>query len=286
MTDIVYKELSYQINGLCFKIHRELGRFCRERQYADRLEKSLLEAGIIYKREYEIKDFNQDSPQGNRVDFLIEEKIILDTKAKPYLMKDDYVQMQRYLDCAELKLGLLVNFRNSYLKPSRVLNSRNSRPPQGGFVNSHRVSGFSLIEIIVSVAAVALVLSAGWFSFSSYAARQELQSGAARVAALITEARSKTLAGENSSAYGVHFESDRAVLFRAPTYQAGSADNKTELMPRRITISAISFSGNEVVFKRLTGAATSVGSVTLSVRGNASVSKTVSVWLAGTIESE
>lgn len=146
--------------------------------------------------------------------------------------------------------------------------------------------GFSLIEIIVSIAALALVLSAGWFSFASYAARQELQSGVARVAALITEARSKTLAGENSSAYGVHFESDRAVLFRAPTYVSGNPDNKTELMPRRIIISTISFSGNEVVFKRLTGAAVSAGSVALSVRGNASVSKIVSVSATGTIEGE
>lgn len=146
--------------------------------------------------------------------------------------------------------------------------------------------GFSLIEIIVSVAALALVASAGWFSFASYAARRELDSGAARVAALITEARSKTLAGEGSAAYGVHFESDRAVLFRAPTYTVGNADNKTELMSRRISISTISFSGSEVIFKRLTGAAVSAGSVTLSVRGNASVSKTVSVGLSGTIEGE
>src|SRR3989344_8647381 len=150
MNDIVYKELSYQLNGLCFKIHRELGRFCRERQYADRLEKSLQEAGIIYKREYEIKNFRSDSPQGNRVDFFIEEKIILDTKAKPYLIKDDYMQMRRYLDCAGLRLGLLVNFRNSYLKPSRVFNSLDSRPPQGGLVDSHRVKGFTLLEVIVS----------------------------------------------------------------------------------------------------------------------------------------
>lgn len=146
--------------------------------------------------------------------------------------------------------------------------------------------GFSLIEIIVSVAVLALVVSAGWFSFSSYAARQELKSGSARVAALIAEARSKTLARENSAAYGVHFESDRAVLFRAPTYAAGNADNKAELMSRRITISVISFSGSEVVFKRLTGAATATGSITLSVRGNPSVSKMIHVGLAGTIDSE
>lgn len=146
--------------------------------------------------------------------------------------------------------------------------------------------GFSLIEIIVSIALLALVASAGWFSFSSYAARRELESGVARVVALLSEARSKTLAGENYSAYGVHFEPDRAVLFRAPTYQAGSADNKTEVLPSRITISTIGFSGNEVVFKRLTGAVNTAGSITLSVRGTPSVSRTISVNTLGTIETE
>lgn len=147
-------------------------------------------------------------------------------------------------------------------------------------------NGFSLIEVIIGVSLLALVASAGWFSFSSYAARRELESGTARVAALLSEARSKTLAGENSSAYGVHFETDRAVLFRAPTYSGGNTDNKTELMPRRVTISTVSFSGSEVVFKRLTGAANAAGSVTLSVRGNPSVSRTISVNTLGTIETE
>lgn len=146
--------------------------------------------------------------------------------------------------------------------------------------------GFTLLEVMVSVAILALVASVGWFSFASYAARRELDSSAARVAALITEAQRKTLAGEDSSAYGVHFESDRAVLFRAPSYVSGSADNKTEMLTRRITIPTISFSGNEVIFKRLTGAAVSAGSVTLSVRGNSSVSKTVSVNALGVVEGE
>lgn len=147
-------------------------------------------------------------------------------------------------------------------------------------------TGFSLIEIIISVALLALVASAGWFSFSSYAARRDLESGAARVAALLSEARSKTLAGEGGSAYGVHFEQDRAVLFRAPTYQAGSADNRTEILPSRVSISAVAFSGNEVVFKRLTGAANAAGSIVLSVRGTPSVSRTISVNTLGTVETE
>ncbi len=146
-------------------------------------------------------------------------------------------------------------------------------------------SGFALLELVVSVAVLALILGAGWFSFSSYAARQELKSGSARVVALMTDARSKTLAGEQGAAWGVHFESDRAVLFKAPSYNPTGADNKTETMPRRIIISANTFPSNEVVFARLTGSA-NVGSVTLSARGNTSVSKIISVNTLGVVEGE
>ncbi|OHA28585.1 MAG: hypothetical protein A3C08_02425 [Candidatus Taylorbacteria bacterium RIFCSPHIGHO2_02_FULL_47_18] len=144
--------------------------------------------------------------------------------------------------------------------------------------------GFTLLEVVVSIAGLAMILSAGWFSFSSYAVRRELESGAARVSALITEARSKTLAGENNSAYGVHFEQDRAVLFRAPTYVSGSAENKMEILARRTLISSIDFTDSEVVFKRLTGGSVSSGSVTISVRGNPSLLKVITVELLGTVE--
>ena len=123
MNDIVYKELSYKITGICYKVHKSMGRFCREKQYADKLESLLKKEGVNCKREIEIEGLDKDSPRGNRADFLIEQKMILDVKAKKFVTKEDYYQMQRYLRFANLGLGLIVNFRNTYLKPKRVLNS-------------------------------------------------------------------------------------------------------------------------------------------------------------------
>lgn len=114
---IVYPELSYKLTGICFRLHRQLGRFCREIQYGNGLEELLKDSRISYKREYEITS-------GNKVDFLIEDKIILDLKAKKFILKDDYFQMQRYLQSSGKELGLIVNFRSVYLKPKRVLNTK------------------------------------------------------------------------------------------------------------------------------------------------------------------
>lgn len=105
-------------------MHKQLGRFCRERQYCDTLEEWFKNKKVVYQREIEIKSFQNKSPQGNRVDFLIENKIIVDIKAKQYITKDDYYQMQRYLQSSGLELGLLVNFRTLYLKPKRILNTQ------------------------------------------------------------------------------------------------------------------------------------------------------------------
>jgi GxxExxY protein len=119
--EILYPELSYRLNGIFFKIHKERGRFCRERQYADDLEKELKNKNITYLREYRIindKDFS-----GNIVDFIINECIIVDLKAKKYITKDDFYQMKRYLKSLDKRLGLIVNFQDNFIKTKRVLNN-------------------------------------------------------------------------------------------------------------------------------------------------------------------
>ena len=57
------------------------------------------------------------------IDFIIDDKIIIELKAKKIILKDDYYQTQRYLHALNKKLALLVNFRNRYLKPIRVINA-------------------------------------------------------------------------------------------------------------------------------------------------------------------
>jgi GxxExxY protein len=112
---LLYPELSYLITGLCFKVHNQLGRYSREKQYCDLLEDKLKESKITYKREFSV------SNTGNRIDFLIDDKIILEIKALPFLGKNEFYQLQRYLQTLDIKLGLLINFRSKILKPWRVI---------------------------------------------------------------------------------------------------------------------------------------------------------------------
>jgi len=120
---LIYPELSYEINGILFEVHNDLGRFCNELQYGDAIEKLLKEKNVKYSREQILeKSFDSEKAGRNKVDFLIEDKIILEIKAKRFIVKDDYYQTKRYLISSKTKLGLLVNFRDKYLRPRRVLN--------------------------------------------------------------------------------------------------------------------------------------------------------------------
>jgi len=122
-TKVLYPELSYFICGLCFGIHNELGRFRSEKSYADALENMLKQNNIAYLREKPLEpSFNGEQGRRNIPDFIIEEKIVLDVKAKRIITKDDYFQMRRYLEAGNMKLGLIVNFGQKYIAPKRIAN--------------------------------------------------------------------------------------------------------------------------------------------------------------------
>jgi len=114
-TKVIYPELSYILTGVCFSAHNELGRYAREKQYSNFIEKKLKESNVLFKRECSVGD------SGNIIDFVVDDKIALELKAKRLLSKEDYFQTQRYLQESKLKLGLLVNFRPKYIKPERIV---------------------------------------------------------------------------------------------------------------------------------------------------------------------
>lgn len=119
----MHKDLIYQIRGILFTVHNYLGPYRNEQIYGDAIEQGCKVKGLQYKREYILPpSFPAERPGRNRIDFLIEDTIILELKAKPSFARNDYHQCQRYFVSSGKDLCLLINFNRPFLHVRRILN--------------------------------------------------------------------------------------------------------------------------------------------------------------------
>ncbi|NQU78044.1 GxxExxY protein [Candidatus Falkowbacteria bacterium] len=124
MSEIIYKDLCYVLNGIFFYIHNKLGPNCSEKQYQEGVALKLSADNIFYEREKKLFiKIGNGKVGGNQVDFLVESKLPVDLKAKKYITREDFKQMLRYLKAGNYRLGLIVNFRGLKVQIKRVVNS-------------------------------------------------------------------------------------------------------------------------------------------------------------------
>lgn len=121
---VVYPKLSYEIVGILFEVHTELGNRYQEKYYQRAVEVKLKKRKILFSKEV-VVDLTIDSVIIGKyfLDFLIEDKIILELKAKLMFTKNDFKQIRAYLEAKKLKLGILANFYGESLEYKRILNS-------------------------------------------------------------------------------------------------------------------------------------------------------------------
>jgi GxxExxY protein len=120
---LILKDLSYKLMHILFDVHNKLGTSFKEEQYKNAIADYLNKLGLKLEREKEISaDFKGLIIKGLRVDFIIENKIILEVKSKPLLTKEDLRQVLRYLKSLNLPLAILVNFKKKKLEYKRIIN--------------------------------------------------------------------------------------------------------------------------------------------------------------------
>jgi len=120
---VVYKELSYKIVGILFEVYNELGYGYQERYYENALASSFSKNNIKFKRQAPFKlQFKGELIGRYYLDFLIEEKIVLELKKGNHFPKRNINQVNEYLKVTGLKLAILANFTSSGIKFLRILN--------------------------------------------------------------------------------------------------------------------------------------------------------------------
>jgi len=142
--------------------------------------------------------------------------------------------------------------------------------------------GFTLVDIVIVAAIIALLVASAIAPFSKFRDTKVLEVSTEQALALLSRARSDTLAAKQGIQYGVHFETSKMVLYRNATYSALEPTNEETLLDSTIEISSISIGGgSEVLFDRLTGKTSSAGTIVFRVKSNPSETRTVTVVATG-----
>ena len=123
--ELIYPELSYILMGILFEVHNKLGTKYQEKHYQRAIEIKLKELSIPYKKELKVDiNFGKEKIGKLFVDFVVDNKIVLEIKKIPKITEDHIKQVLRYLNTLNLKLGIIANFQHQKLEYIRVLNSR------------------------------------------------------------------------------------------------------------------------------------------------------------------
>ena len=121
---ILYKEESFAIIGACMKVHRSLGAGFLEAVYEEALEREFQNLKIPFERQVKLDLYydNKKLTKQYRADFICHNEIIIEIKAVALIPTAFYAQLQNYLKCTNMELGMLINFGTSSLTYKRMIN--------------------------------------------------------------------------------------------------------------------------------------------------------------------
>ncbi len=119
-------EISERVIGAAIEVHRILGPGLLESVYEDALCHELHLRGLQFKRQQNVPIPYKGIKLGTdlRLDLLVENKVIVDLKAKEELSTIDKPKLLTYLRLSDKRLGLIINFHVEVLRDGifRVVN--------------------------------------------------------------------------------------------------------------------------------------------------------------------
>ena len=130
-------EISNLIIGAAIEVHRYHGPGLVEQIYEESLCHEFNLRGIRFERQKPVPITYKGIKLGVplRLDVIVEDKVIVDLKAKEEVTPLDQAQLLSYLRLLKLRLGLIINFHSVLLKDGihRVVNGLQPLPEPGSF---------------------------------------------------------------------------------------------------------------------------------------------------------
>src|SRR6478752_7554262 len=125
MPDYKFKEITEKIIGSSMKVHAALGNGFQEVIYQRALEMEMEEVGLKFARELSMPIYYKGKNIGERrVDFFVEEKIMVELKAIVQLEDVHLAQAKNYLEAYNTEIGLLINFGSASIQFKRLINQK------------------------------------------------------------------------------------------------------------------------------------------------------------------
>lgn len=123
MQNIVYAEESYQLIGVLFEVHNNLGKGFLEIVYKDAIEYELEKLKIIFDREKEYSVNYKEITLKHKfyADFVVFDKIVLEVKSCSRISDSHLAQAINYLKVSKNKLAIIVNFNSDSLEYKRIV---------------------------------------------------------------------------------------------------------------------------------------------------------------------
>ena len=123
-----YEDLTHRIIGAAMEVHNHLGNGFQEVVYQRALSIEFFLRKIEYEREKVLPLVYKGHDIGSRrVDFFVENRIMLEIKAVITLEDVHLAQAMNYLEAYNMEIGLLINFGARSLEFKRVHNNK-SKP--------------------------------------------------------------------------------------------------------------------------------------------------------------
>ena len=122
-------KLTRKIIGCAMQVHRELGNGFQEVIYQRCLAIEMTFQGLSYQREKEMPIFYRNEQVGTRrVDFFVEELVMVELKAIEKIELVNKTQAINYLEAYNIADGLLINFGGISLEFNRLFNKKLVQP--------------------------------------------------------------------------------------------------------------------------------------------------------------
>ena len=120
--ELLEKNLTEKIIGVCFEVSNELGVGFLESVYEKALIIALNDKGLNAKAQIPLKVLFRGSIVGEfYADVFVEERVIIELKAVKSISSEHEVQLINYLKATGIKVGLLINFGKPKLEWKRLV---------------------------------------------------------------------------------------------------------------------------------------------------------------------